>query len=137
MLASACDIVSVSRETGRAVEAVGKLYLLVGNSFGFEWLRRMARTLPTERAWDKQAVAAVVDELLISQRSLVGSMLRAAAGEDNLEVICQEWIERRRPLVTRTKQLITELQATPSPDFAMLAVANRQLKAMLAGSGVN
>jgi glutamate dehydrogenase len=36
-------------------------------------------------------------------------------------------------LVTRTEQLLTELQAAGTPDLAMLAVANRRLKSMVGG----
>ena len=39
-------------------------------------------------------------------------------------------IASRRPLVLRTEQLLTELRALGTPSFAMLAVANRQLKSM-------
>ena len=36
-------------------------------------------------------------------------------------------------MVARTEQLLIELKATAQPDLAMLAVANRQLKSMVAG----
>ena len=45
--------------------------------------------------------------------------------------IIDRWAEPRRPLVSRTEQLLAELQAAGKPDLAMLAVANRQLRAMV------
>src|SRR5690606_11588797 len=110
---------------------VAQLYFRVGHRFGFEWLRRVARRLPAQRAWDKQAVAAVLDELFSSQRQLVASMLRTCQDDEELSTLLEAWIESKRPIVARTGQLISELQAAASPDFAMLAVANRQLKGML------
>jgi glutamate dehydrogenase len=35
-------------------------------------------------------------------------------------------------LIARAEQLISELRASGNPDFAMLAVANRQLKSLVA-----
>ncbi len=134
LLSSACDIVSVSREVNRSVDIVARLYYRVGQSFGFEWLRRMARTLPSDRAWDKQAIASVTDELLSTQRGLVCSMLADGHDDSKMGELIQRWGEARGSLFLRTQHLMAELQATPSPDFAMLAVANQQLKAMLTGT---
>ncbi len=134
LLSSACDIVAVAREVGSSVDVVARLYYHVGHRLGFEWLRRMARTLPSERAWDKQAIASVLDELLSTQRGLVRSMLTSESNASSLDDAIASWGESRGPLFTRTQHLLTELQATPSPDFAMLAVANQQLKAMLLGA---
>ena len=47
------------------------------------------------------------------------------------EEIIDLWADGRRPLVTRTEQLLGELQAMGAPDLAMLAVANRQMRAMV------
>ncbi len=140
LLASGCDIVTVAHEAEqrgapRAIDEIGRLYFRVGHRFGFEWLRRVARRLPAQRAWDKQAVAAVFDELFISQRQLVSSMLAACQPGDELDTVLDSWVESKRPVVARTQQLISELQSAPTPDFAMLAVANRQLKGMLGKAG--
>ena len=43
------------------------------------------------------------------------------------------WSAGREPLVARTEQLLEELKSSGTPDFAMLAVANRQLKSMVSG----
>jgi glutamate dehydrogenase len=136
LCASACDVVALSDALGRTVIEVGRLYFSVGTRFGFEWLRRLARRLPAARAWDKQAIVAVVDELFISQHDLVRSMLSGCQGPVAGDELIERWIEANRTLVVRTQQLITELRATALPDFAMLAVANRQLKAMLSSNGV-
>jgi glutamate dehydrogenase len=47
--------------------------------------------------------------------------------------VIDSWSAGREPMVARTGQLIEELKASGTPDFAMLAVANRQLKSMVSG----
>jgi glutamate dehydrogenase len=131
LLVSACDIVRVGRDLPGKVEDVARLYFVVGQRLGFGWLRRLARSLPVHRAWDKQAVSAAVDDLLFSQRELVREMLAGQTGPVDVEATLTAWSEPRQPLLTRSQQMLAELQALPTVDLAMLTVASRQLKALL------
>jgi glutamate dehydrogenase len=115
------------------VEQVGRAYFAVGTRFGFDWLRRAAGHLPTETAWDKLAVTAIVDDIYGHQAELTTRMLQEAGDGLAADGVIEAWAEQRRPLVVRTQQLLTELQSVGTPDLAMLAVANRQLKSMVAG----
>jgi glutamate dehydrogenase len=130
LLAPACDVVRIAGSVGQPVEQAAKAYFGIGARFGFDWLRRAAGLLPTDTAWDKLAVTAVIDDLFGHQSELTQRVLRNA-GNGAAESVIDEWAEARRPLVARTQQLLAELQAMGTPDFAMLAVANRQLKSMV------
>jgi glutamate dehydrogenase len=80
-----------------------------------------------------------VDDLFNQQSDLtarVVSTVRKGGGAGDAERAIDTWVQERRPLVTRTEQLLAELQAVGTPDLAMLAVANRQLKSM-GGVGPN
>jgi glutamate dehydrogenase len=132
LLAPACDIVRIARNVGQAAQEVAKAYFDIGARFGFDWLRRAAGHLPTDTAWDKLAVTAIIDDLFGHQAQLTQRVLEVA-GTSAAEDVIEDWAESRRPLVARTEQLLAELQSTGTPDFAMLAVANRQLKTMVGG----
>jgi glutamate dehydrogenase len=58
---------------------------------------------------------------------VVAGLTSLSAGDGAIE----NWAEQRRPQVLRSEQLLTELQAGTTPDLAMLAVANRQLRSMV------
>ncbi len=77
-------------------------------------------------------MTAIIDDLLGHQGQLTLRVLDVA-GNGAAEGAIDDWAISRRPLVARTEQLLAELQSTGSPDFAMLAVANRQLKTMVGG----
>lgn len=126
------DVVQLGFETHRGVGETARVYFRVGEKFGLTWLRSLARRLPTERAWDRQAVAAVLNDLYQTQRTLVDVILRSSAGSVPPQMIIDAWCSKRQSLVDRNAQLVAELQATLSPNFAMLAVANGQLKSLLA-----
>ncbi len=133
LLAPACDIVRISLGSGVPVESVARAYFQIGSRFGFDWLRRAAGRLPSDTAWDKLAVTAIIDDLFGHQGELTSKVLDAAAGTPAAESMIDIWTQTRLPLVNRTDQLLVELKATGTPDFAMLAVANRQLKSMVLG----
>ena len=133
LLAPACDIVRIALNTNVPVDAVAKAYFEIGSRFGFDWLRRAAGRLPSDTAWDKLAVTAIIDDLFGHQSELTSKVLDAAAGKAAAEAMIELWTQSRLPVVNRTDQLLVELKATGTPDFAMLAVANRQLKSMVVG----
>ena len=127
---SALDIVRIARSTGVPAIEVGKIYFAAGVRFGLNWLRRIASQLPADNAWDKQAVTAIADDLLGNQGTLTERVLAGARPGASPDELIESWAAARRPLVNRTDQLLAELHALGTPTFAMLAVANRQLKSM-------
>jgi glutamate dehydrogenase len=129
-LAPALDIVRVAREAKLAPLPVGRLYFRIGDRFGFDRLRQSAAGLPTEKAWDKLAVTALVDDLFGHQRDLTARVLASMGNGTPAERAVTDWAEKRRPIVTRVEQLLAEMQASGTPDLAMLAVANRTLKSL-------
>jgi glutamate dehydrogenase len=129
-LAPACDLARLARSSERPIEAVARLYFGAGARFGFVWLRRAAAHLSADTAWEKLAVSALVDDLDGQQAELTARVLGLAEEAEPPEAAIERFAEARRPLVTRTEQLLAELQAMSTLDFAMLAVASRQLKSM-------
>ena len=132
LLSPACDVVRIAKAAGLSVRQAGDAYFTIGARFGFDWLRRAAGHLPTDTAWDKLAVTAIIDDLFGHQSELTTRVLNVAGDGAAAAAVIDSWADQRGPLVARTQQLLTELQSTGTPDFAMLAVANRQLKSMVA-----
>ncbi|HIC80016.1 MAG TPA: NAD-glutamate dehydrogenase, partial [Kiloniellaceae bacterium] len=137
-LAPVCDIVRIAAALKLPVEKVAEAYFTIGERFGFDWLRRSAGSLPTDTAWDKLAVTAIIDDFYGHQSELTSRVLNGnSAGKRATAMatdkVIDKWSARRAPLVSRTDQLLEELKSSGAPDFAMLAVANRQLKSMVSG----
>ncbi|HWM90432.1 MAG TPA: NAD-glutamate dehydrogenase [Thermoanaerobaculia bacterium] len=124
------DIVRISRNASVTPLEVGKTYFDIGSRFGFDWLRRAASGLPTDKVWDKLAVTAIVDDLFAQQSELTSRVVATIKKGGDAGRAINAWVEERRPLVTRTEQLLAELKSVGTPSLAMLAVANRQLKSM-------
>jgi len=123
------DIVRIAEGSARDVTEVARAYFTVGSRFGFDWLRGAAGQLPTDDAWDKLAVTAIIDDFYSHQSDVTLSVLKQADGAAAEQAVAS-WASGREPVVNRTNQLLAELRAAGTPDLAMLAVANRQLKSL-------
>jgi len=130
-LVPACDIVRLARVADLEVLEVGRAYFAIGARFGFDWLRRATGHLPSDGAWDKLAVNAIIDDLYGNQSELTSRVLEGLTELSAGDGAIDNWAEQRRPQVLRSEQLVAELQAGTTPDLAMLAVANRQLRSMV------
>ncbi|MBP2302924.1 NAD-glutamate dehydrogenase [Azospirillum picis] len=130
VLAAAPDLVRIAERTGRAVEGVASVYFGLGRRFGLEWLRDRASGAKVDNHWQRQAVAAIVDDLFAHQSALT---VRVLESEGDESAAVDAWIASRHLVVERVEQLLAELRAQPAIDLAMLAVANRQLRGLIAG----
>jgi glutamate dehydrogenase len=131
------DIVRVAELAAVSLVEAGKLYFRVGRNFGFEWLRGATQTLPTRRAWDRQAVAALRDELFATQRAFTLAILRDTPKELDARGRVAAWRDARKGTLLRWDQLLAELRATTSLDFAMVTVAARQLGGMIGAASLS
>jgi glutamate dehydrogenase len=130
-LASALSVVDIHRRTERDIVDVSQTYFGVGQRFGFEWLRRAARDLSANRAWDKLAVTAVVEDLFSSQGLVTLDVLRASGGSGSVAEQLEAFAGRRKVQVERSAQLLRELESLTTHDFAQLVVASQQLKSLV------
>jgi glutamate dehydrogenase len=133
LLPPALDICRIAGTLDMEVGTVARTFFAVGQRFGFDWLRQAANQLPTDDAWDKLAVGAIIDDFYGHQSDLTTRVLETQAAGGNGTDAVEAWARNRQALVTRTEQLVTELRSAGTPDLAMLAVANRQLKSMVSG----
>jgi glutamate dehydrogenase len=129
-LLPAVDIVRVAELARVSLDEAGQLYFKVGRKFGFEWLRSATRALPTRRTWDRQAVAALRDELFASQREVTLAILQSTPADADGAGRLHAWGAARHAALARSEHLMAELRATQNLDFAMLTVAARQLESL-------
>ena len=130
-LLPACDIVEIADITEIDVTAAARAYFTVGAEFGMDWLRDNATALNTGNHWQHRAVGAITDDLFGQQRALCLAVLQAGSRGASVEDSIAAWQERHRPLVNRTNDLFEDLRAGGPLDLAMLAVANRQIRALI------
>jgi glutamate dehydrogenase len=124
-LGAAFDIVRLHRGSPLDVVATGRVYFHAGARFGLGRLRLAARRLKAETPWQKKAVAALVDDFFQIQSEL---SRRVAADGGAVDA----WTAERGPALAPLDAVLGDMLTTPEPDLAMLTVAARQMRALLA-----
>ncbi|WP_207484717.1 NAD-glutamate dehydrogenase [Arenibaculum pallidiluteum] len=136
-LSAAPEIVRIADRLGRTADGVGGVYFALGNRLGLDWLRAQAAAIRADNHWQRQAVSAIVDDLFALQGQLTTRVLETDLAETGPEAepgaAIDAWIAARPGPVERVRQLLADLRAAGQLDLAMLAVASRQLRGMVAG----
>jgi len=130
-LAPACDIIGIAAGGGPKPEAVARVYYALGAEFGFDWLREAAQTIGEGSQWQRMAVAAVIDDLYACQTELAHKMLDMAGAAEIAPAIVETWSETHVDALNRVKTLVGDIKRAPTIELAMLAVANRELRALV------
>ncbi len=137
----AMDIVRIARQNDLLVRDVGRVYLGLGATFRFDWLRKAAGAISGEGQWTEMATQAIVEDLVASQTELTIQVLThaktcCADTEDCLseglgDNVVKDWIAAHKLKVAHARELLEEISHTANVDLAMLAVANRELRNMI------
>ncbi len=131
VLFSGLDIVRIAAG-GYDVGDVAKVYFAIGDRFGLDWLRGAAEGLSAETEWQELAIGAIIDDLYAQQTALVSKVVDESGGGAAAEAIIEAWASSNGHRVNRAVSVVSELKTTGSVDLAMLAVANREIRALLA-----
>jgi glutamate dehydrogenase len=123
-------VVAIARASDHQVEMVGQIYFAVGDRLGINWLRSAAGEIVSSNHWQKQAVAALVDDLFAQQSAITRRILEDEDARKADGDTVEAWANGRRRAIDRLGGLVSELQSQPAIDLAMLAVGARALRAL-------
>ncbi len=135
-LYSGCDIARLAARRRADVLASARVYFAVGTRFRLGRLRAAAEFMDSHSHWQKLAVAALIEEIYAHQLALSNKVVDFAGVTADAKKAVNDWIAANAEAVAPTEQLLTEIWATEVNDLSMIAVASRQIRAMIeAGSG--
>ncbi|MFP6801500.1 MAG: NAD-glutamate dehydrogenase [Pseudomonas sp.] len=120
-------IIEASDVTGQEPDRVAAAYFAIGGSLELSWYLQQITSLPVENNWQALAREAFRDDLDWQQRAITVSVLQMAEGPADIEERVGVWLDQHRRLVDRWKVMLGELRAATNTDYAMYAVANREL----------
>jgi glutamate dehydrogenase len=120
-------IIEASDVTGQNAADVAKVYFAVGSSLDVTWYLQQISALPVENNWQALAREAFRDDIDWQQRAITVSVLQMPNGPVDVEERLNLWLEQHLPMVERWRAMLVELRAATGNDYAMYAVANREL----------
>ena len=129
-LYSALDIVEVASSVGLSIEEVGAVYFKLGDALELHWLRDQIVGLPRDNRWQALARDALRDDLYSQEAALTAVCLRSDRGATGAKSRIDAWMLENRVALARCQQVLGDLKAGGSADFAMMSVAMREIRAL-------
>jgi len=106
---------------------VAELYFRMGETLELDWFSGLIVDTKIDNEWQALARDTYMEDLEWQQRKLAVGALRHVCDKREMGLCMDRWQDEESLLISRWKQMLVELHATSAPDFAMFAVANREL----------
>ncbi len=120
-------IIEASDVTGQDPAEVAKAYFAVGSALDITWYLQQISALPVENNWQALAREAFRDDVDWQQRAITISVLQQGDGTLDVEARLALWMEQHESMISRWRAMLVEIRAASGTDYAMYAVANREL----------
>ena len=124
---TALGIIQATGDTDAPLMDVARLYFYIGERLELDWFSHLILSSKVENEWQALARDTYLEDLEWQQRTLAIGALRHMGDDLNLLRCINQWEKKEERLVERWRQMLAELHANVAPDFAMFAVANREL----------
>ncbi|MEJ5865758.1 NAD-glutamate dehydrogenase [Pseudomonas farsensis] len=120
-------IIEAADVTGHDPAQVAKAFFAVGSSLDLTWYLQEISNLPVENNWQALAREAFRDDIDLQQRAITISVLQMADAPQDMDARVALWCEQHRVMVERWRAMLDDLRNASGHDYAMYAVANREL----------
>lgn len=120
-------IIEASDVTGQDPAEVAKAFFAVGSNLDLTWYLQEISNLPVENNWQALAREAFRDDIDLQQRAITISVLQMQNAPQDMDERVRLWIKQHKVMVVRWRAMLDELRAATGTDYAMYAVANREL----------
>ncbi len=130
-LSSALDIVEISSSLGAPIDSVAAIYFELGVYLNLQWLRDEIAELNVRTHWHKLAKSELRSDLHYQQRYLSAEVLATTEPNADPEKRIGIWANGSQAAVRKYNELINELKASSSVDFAMLSLAVNEVHKLL------
>ncbi|WP_409316870.1 NAD-glutamate dehydrogenase [Pseudomonas sp. KCJK9016] len=130
-------IIEAADVTGQDPAEVAKAYFAVGSALDITWYNGKISALPVENNWQALAREAFRDDVDWQQRAITIAVLQAGGGDSDVETRLALWMKQNDAMIQRWRAMLVEIRAASGSDYAMYAVANRELNDLaLSGQAV-
>jgi glutamate dehydrogenase len=120
-------IIAVADVTGQDLWQVAEAYFTVGSELELAGYLQQITALPVQNNWQALAREAFRDELDWQQRAITVDVLQMDAVDKPVALRMTEWLQQQPAAVQRWRTVLAELRSAGTVDYAMYAVANREL----------
>lgn len=124
---TALGIIQVATEIDAPLQDVARLYFFLGERLELDWFSSQILSSNVENEWQAMARDTYLEDLEWQQRTLAVGAMHHLEEDGNLLSCVKRWEGEQQVMLERWQAMLAQLHAADSPDFAMFAVANREL----------
>jgi glutamate dehydrogenase len=121
------SIIDAATELNVPVGKVAEVYMAMSQALELDAFAKQIAELKVENHWQAQARETFRDDLEWQQRKLAVGALGHLCPKGDVHACIQRWLQAQQPLVDRWRALLMELHGTDAKEFAVFAVAIREL----------
>jgi glutamate dehydrogenase len=121
-LRSGPDIVDIADQASLPVEAAAAAYFSLGTALSLDWIRDQIEILGVDGHWQAVARTTLRDNLFTLQRKLCLQVLSESRKKPPEKAVAS-WLDRKKVSIDHIRQVLSDMRALPSIDFATLSVA--------------
>ncbi len=125
--ATGLAIIDVASRAEAPLGEVAELYFHLGERLELDWFGGQILRSAVDNEWQALARESYLEDLQAQQCTLAMGILRLRCEGLDSAACVERWEEQEATLIARWREMLAELHATTAPDFAMFAVANREL----------
>jgi len=135
-LSLAPDLARLAERSDCAIEQAATVFFGLGQRLSLSWLRERVQSLSgPDTPWQRDAVTALLEDILTSQRLLTAQVMSAALPKqgkkkDEIDPL-HNWLTKNSERLERFDKLLGEIRASSVLDLAMLTLASRHLSALV------
>jgi glutamate dehydrogenase len=126
-LYAAMGIIEAARDIEATSMEVAELFFMLGERLELDWFASLITATKVDNEWQAMARDTYLEDLEWQQRSLAVGALKHICEKRDTGLCIERWMEQEQLLLGRWQAMLSELHAVATPDFAMFAVANREL----------
>jgi glutamate dehydrogenase len=130
-LIHAPNAVEVAGVTGRPVEDVLRAFLLLGEELRIDWLEERLAELPAGSRWDRWALQAAQDDLLLVRRRIAERALADAPRDLGPDQAVERFLAGHAQALARYARFMQALASEGVRDLAAATVALRKIRSLL------
>jgi glutamate dehydrogenase len=123
----ATSFIEISQSNGESLANVVDIYYAIGEQLQLNWLGKTINQLPVANYWQALAREAYLDDMAWQQRALTCNVITAKKSGGSAQAIVANWVSEHQEALSRTNNMLAQLQAETLPDYSMFSVALREL----------
>jgi glutamate dehydrogenase len=132
VLGAVLDIVTLAEGRQDGPVDVARVYFLLGARFRFDTLRASALAISDSDPWQKAAAEALSQDLAAHHAAITRAVLEHAGDGRDPQSATDGWLAANASRVEPADRTLADLASASSVDYAMLTVANHQLRLLAA-----